>query len=262
MLTRRPRLSRKSREELFDRFVAGNKPADTYKYFENKDKKFFKKHGKYPKKLSRINLHTILTYFNSFRECIYIHNRKAPRFNGEVEIDETMFGGRKRKKRLDNYGDPDFYKTQGTRSVKIKKYKPARKILVMGILKRGGNVYTHIIEKRDANTLIPIIHMVVDSGTTIYTDEWSSYNLLPFDGYIHIKINHTKKFANRKGEHVNTLERFWGFAKDLVKPYKGGYRHNFPMHLKEAEFRWNIGNEDLYPALHDLVIRYNPLLLK
>jgi hypothetical protein len=33
--------------------------------------------------------------------------------------------------------------------------------MVFGILRRGGDVYTQIIEKADKNTLLPIIHLVV-----------------------------------------------------------------------------------------------------
>lgn len=243
MYRRKKRISERLRKDILESFAAGIAACDLARKYENR------KNG--------ANINTICAYYTEFREAIFLHYRKAPRLDGQVEIDETFFGGRQRKKYLHDptYGDPEFYMTRGNRRVQKKKYK-RKKIMVMGILKRGGDVYTHIIERRDADTLIPIIHMVVPEGTTIYTDEWSSYSKLALDGYHHIKINHSRKFARRKGEHVNTLERFWQFAKDIIRPMKGGYRHNFPLHLKEAEFRWNVGEENVLKELKKILRRH------
>lgn len=235
-MERTPRLSKRKRQELLESFAAGIRATDLRRKYRNKK--------------SKISYNTICAYYTFFRECIFAYLRKAPRLDGEVEIDETLFGGRARKKRLDK--DPDYYLTQGFRNKKKKKYKNP-KILVIGILKRGGDVYTHIVPDRREETLTPVIRMVVEQGAIIYTDEWSSYSKLALDGYKHIKINHSKKFVKRKGEHVNTLERFWQFAKDQIRPYKGGFRHNFPLHLKEAEFRWNVGEENVLKKLKKLV---------
>lgn len=240
MYARRKRLSARLQKELLESFSVGFKAIDVARKYKNKK--------------NRISLKTICNYYNDFREAIMLASRKAPRFEGEVEIDETLFGGRRRIKRIDDlsYGDPHFYYTRGNRKVKKRRYKK-EKIMVLGILQRGGNVYTHIVKRRDADTLIPIIRMVIEPGATIYTDEWSAYSMLKLDGYHHVKINHTKKFANRKGEHVNSVERFFGFAKDQIRRYKGGFRHNFPLHLKEAEFRWNVGQENVLPELTKLL---------
>src|SRR3990167_1033070 len=62
-----------------------------------------------------ININTATLYFNHFREKIYEYYYKAPRFSGEVEMDQAFFGeGKKRwaykrkvNKELERqYGDP------------------------------------------------------------------------------------------------------------------------------------------------------------
>jgi transposase len=219
MLMRKPRIPIKKQKELLKQF-ASDTPAQSAA--EN----------------IGVSRNTAYFYYTHFREAIFRHLSQAPRFSGEVEIDEATFGGYTPKKRMDQ-SDPLFYKTQGDRKVKIKQYKKPPKILLMGIQRRGGDIYVCKVNDRSANSLIPVVHLVVEGGTTIYTDEWSSYSKLELSGYKHIKINHSKKFAQRKGEHVNTLEAFWRERLPKIGKYKGGGRHNFPLHLKEQEFRWN-----------------------
>ncbi len=265
MYTREPRISKKKQKELLKHFALGVPAQKTAE-------------------LVHVHPNTVYMYFTHYRESIFRHLSRAPRFAGEVEIDETTFGGYRPKKRHPG-ADPGHYFTQGNRQQVQRPYKNPPKVLVMGIQRRGGDVYTHIIPDRSASVLIPVIHLVVEPGATIYTDEWSSYSKLALSSaidqdievkvskikalsetgkksatrwiakleqeiaalesqrYKHVKINHSKKFAERRGEHVNTLERFWGFAKEKIRGYKGGYRHNFPLHLKEIEFRWNHRND-------------------
>ena len=63
---------------------------------------------------------------------------------GEIEVDESYFGGRRKGKR-----------GRGA----------AGKIPVFGILKRGGKVYTKIIPDAASATLIPIIGRKVIPGS-------------------------------------------------------------------------------------------------
>ena len=61
-------------------------------------------------------------------------------FGGEIEVDESYFGGKRKGKRV-----------RGA----------AGKIPVFGLLKRGGKVYTKIIPDASGATLIPIIERKV-----------------------------------------------------------------------------------------------------
>ena len=61
-------------------------------------------------------------------------------FGGEIEVDESYFGGKRKGKR-----------GRGA----------AGKIPVFGLLKKGGKVYTKIIPDASGATLIPIIERKV-----------------------------------------------------------------------------------------------------
>ena len=49
--------------------------------------------------------------------------------------------------------------------------------LVFGGVERGsGRCFLVPVEKRDAATLLPLIHEYIAPGTTIYSDKWAAYN--------------------------------------------------------------------------------------
>ena len=149
---------------------------------------------------------------------------RPPRLSGEVEMDQAFFGTRKRK-RYDSHGKP----------IEVKN----NQVAVLGIIKRGGLVYTHIIKRMDRRTLIPIVHMVVERKSKVYTDMWRSFNKLNESGYKHYTINHSKRFSDGKGTHINNIEVFWSFAKRRLSQFNGLTKSTFPLHLKECEFRYN-----------------------
>jgi len=81
--------------------------------------------------------------------------------DGEVEADDSYFGGtRKGKKR------------RGT----------AGKVPVFGFLKRNGKVYSVIIPNAQSVTLLLIIREKIKPDTPVYTDAFQSYNALDVSG--------------------------------------------------------------------------------
>jgi len=87
---------------------------------------------------------------------------------------------------------------------------------------------------------LPIIKKLIDKDeSVIYTDRFKTYDGLVFDGYKHYRINHSKKYSNRKGVHINGIENFWSFAKLRFAKFRGLSRKHFYYHLKECEFRHN-----------------------
>ncbi len=139
-------------------------------------------------------------------------------FNGEVELDESYFGGKRKYER--------------GRSVK-------HKVPVFGILKRNGKVYTQIVPDVKRETLIRIIRTRVIPKSVIYTDSWRSYDGLIIDGYRHYRINHQKQFAQNKKNHINGIESFWSYAKRKLVKHYGIPPKRFYYYLKEIEFRFN-----------------------
>ena len=96
-------------------------------------------------------------------------------------------------------------------------------MVVFGILKRNGRVYTVVVDNAKSNTF-----------------SLSSYDKLDVSGFIHHRINHSKEFADRQN-HINGIENFWNQAKRVLRKYNGIDRKSFPLFLKECEFRFNFG---------------------
>ena len=138
-------------------------------------------------------------------------------FDGAVELDESYFGGHRKGRR-----------DRGA----------AGKIVVFGILKRQGRVYTIVVDNAKSETLLPTIKKKIMPDSIVYTDSLSSYNKLDMSGFTHYRINHPKEFADRQN-HINGIESFWNQAKRVLRKYNGIDRKSFPLFLKECEFRFN-----------------------
>ena len=111
---------------------------------------------------------------------------------------------------------------------------------VFGLLKRGGRVYAKIISDASSATLLPIIERKVVPDSIVYSDCWRGYNVLDVSAFKHYRINHSKLFADKKN-HINGIENFWNQAKRVLRKYNGIPKDNFPLFLKECEFRFNFG---------------------
>jgi transposase len=48
------------------------------------------------------------------------------------------------------------------------------------------------------------------------------------------------------------LEGFWSYAKERFMKYHGINNRNYPLYLKEMEFRYNHRNEDVFIMLVDI----------
>ena len=166
-----------------------------------------------------VNRKTAAYYFHRLREIITYHQEleSAEYVSGEIEVDESYFGGRRKGKR-------------GRGS--------AGKVPVFGLLKRGGRVYTKIIPDAKSSTLLPIIHNKVTPDSIVYSDCWGGYNALDTSEFKHYRINHSKLFADRHN-HINGIENFWNQAKRHMRKFNGVPREHFPLFLKECEWRFN-----------------------
>ena len=109
------------------------------------------------------------------------------RLCGEVETDESYFGGVRKGKR-------------GRGAV--------GKVIVFGLLKRGGKVYTAIVPNAKTETLLPIIQEKVEPDSIVCTDTFRTYNALDVSDFHHRHINHSKLFADNRN-HINRIENFW-----------------------------------------------------
>ena len=78
---------------------------------------------------------------------------------------------------------------------------------VFGLLKRKGKVYTAIIPNAKTETILPIIKEKVRPDGIVYTDTFKAYNALDVSTFHHLRINHSKRFAEHHN-HINGIENF------------------------------------------------------
>jgi len=172
--------------------------------------------------------------FMQFRKNISDYcNSEAIKFNGELELDECYFGG----KRKGNRG-------RGANN----------KAIVFGILERKGKIYTKIVENVSAATLMREIENKTKKGSVFYTDGWRSYASLHQFGKHNI-IRHDKDEFAKDKNHINGIEGFWSYAKERFHKYHGIRKNNYPLYLKEMEFRFNHRNRKLFNVLFDICTR-------
>ena len=176
---------------------------------------------------------TVSSRYMFFRERIAEYEEKTfHKLSGELELDETYFGGRRKGKR----GRGAF-----------------NKAIVFGVLERNGKVYTTVVPDVTAATLMKEIEEKTEKGSVFYTDCFKSYGSLRRFGK-HNRVNHEKTFG-RGRNNINGLEGFWSFAKERFHKYHGIDRENYPWYLKEMEFRYNHRNVDIFKKLITIIFQ-------
>lgn len=177
---RKSRLSQYKQNKLIELFVAGVT-------------------ARIAAELTNVNKSTAAYYFHRLRLLIYKNSSHLEMFDGEVEADESYFGGHRKGKR-----------GRGA----------AGKTAVFGLLKRNDKVYTVAVPNTQTATLLPIIREQVTPDSIVYTDCYKGYDVLDVSGFIHYRINHSKEFADRQN-HINSIENFWNQAKHVLRKYNG-----------------------------------------
>ncbi len=173
--------------------------------------------------IAHVNRKTVDRYYHQFRWVILrdaLRERHSRHLGNGIELDESYFGP---------------HRVRGKRG-----RGAGRKIVVLGLLKRGGCVYTTIIPSAQATAVMPIIRKVVASGSDIYSDGWRSYDALAVYGYNHKKVKHEdNEFAREDGTHINGVESYWSWVKRRLLKFNGIPRSQFARHMLESEWRFN-----------------------
>ena len=166
--------------------------------------------------LVQLTRNTVNRYLNLIRKRIADFCEQQSPFKGEIEVDESYFGGKR----------------------------------IKGKRGRGGKVYTEIVPDCAKATLQGIICGRVDPDSVIHSDAWRGYNGLVDLGFKkHYRVNHgSDEFVNRKS-HINGIESFWSYAKRRLAKFHGINDSTFYLHLKECEFRFNFRDTDIYKML-------------
>ena len=94
--------------------------------------------------------------------------------------------------------------------------------------------YMENVSRRDASTLLPIIQAHVLPGTTIYSDEWATYNQVQSLPNVtaHSTVNHSLHFVDpATGVHTQNIESYWSRVRHKIKHIKGLHLHQMASYL-------------------------------
>ncbi len=173
---------------------------------------------------------------NKIRNVLMAQDDDEP-LSGEVEADETYFGGRRRGTRRGRPG-PESHKAA-----------------VFGMVERKGRVKAVTVENARRTTLLPIVTEHVLPTSTVYTDELSSYNTLRRYGYRHERIQHATHVYVSGNVHTNTIEGFFGNVKRGISGnYHSVSRKWLQGYLNEFVWRYN-HRDDGHAMFQTLVAR-------
>lgn len=149
------------------------------------------------------------------------------KLEGVIEVDETFVGGKNKNRHIDK---------------KVK--NPAGrgfldKTPVIGMLKRGGEVRTKVIDNTKTSSLRPAVMNHIKEGSIVYTDDWHGYDLLP-ESYNRKSIDHSRGRYRDGDVCTNGIESFWSHLKRMII---GVYHKVSKKHLQrycdEITFRFN-----------------------
>lgn len=136
---------------------------------------------------------------------------------GIVEADETFLGGKPRK--------PMAMGKAGT----------GRKMKVLSLVERGGNVRSFHVPNVSADTLKPILKKYISKDARLMTDGGGQYRGLNKHFAEHDIVNHGQGEYVRGDVYINTTESYFGVMK---RGLSGIYQHVSEQHLHRycAEF--------------------------
>jgi len=168
---------------------------------------------------------TVTDWFNMCREvcaAIVSHQRRGKMvgtMDNPIQIDEARFAGRRKYNRGRMLNGDNAPLSEDSDAEQENNRNHGRRIdgpWVFG-LKQGSDCRYFWVERRDRNTLIPIIERECEYGSVIHSDEWPAYSNLNAMGYQHFTVNHQQHYVDpATGAHTQAIERSWLDAKAMI----------------------------------------------
>ena len=163
---------------------------------------------------------TVIDWYNYCREVFAdrIMTQHARPIGGPgttVEIDESKFG--KMKYHKGRYIEGQW--------------------VFGGICRETKACFLVPVERRDKETLLPIIRAQILPGTRVMSDMWKAYDCLKDEGYHHLTVNHRLNFLDPDTlAHTQRIESTWWGVKRSM-PRTGTSVDLFESYLQEWLWR-------------------------
>lgn len=155
-----------------------------------------------------------------------MESKTFTKFGGTVECDETFIGGEAK----------NMHKEK--REKKIRGRGSVSKAIVQGVLERGGEVRTAVVENTNADSLERTIAINVALGSEVFTDAHGGYANL-WRRFAHFAVDHAKEYA-RGRIHTNGIENYWSLLKRMIRgTYISIAVFHLAAYLNEQAFRFN-----------------------
>jgi len=156
---------------------------------------------------------------------------------GIVEVDETVVGG--------DSGNRHWDKRAG------KGNQRDGKTIVVGAVRRTGNVIARIVENVNSETLTDFVNETVSHKVSLLcTDQWAGYKKLAENGYPHQTVDHRAHQYVYGAVHTQTIEGFWSILKrGIVGTFHKVSKTYLHLYVAEFPFRYNNReNADIFGA--------------
>jgi transposase len=154
-----------------------------------------------------VKYRTAWRMFNKIRNYLMVEGDGSPPLAGEVEVDETLLGGKIRNAQR---------REREALGWDRKRYDNERKTIVFAAVERNGRARAQVIPNSSGPTLRKIVTENVEPGSILYSDEFPGYLTLG-DTYTHRTIRHRDRIYADGLTHTQGVEGFFGGVKNAIR---------------------------------------------
>ncbi len=130
---------------------------------------------------------------------------------------------------------------------------------VFCIREEGGRVCIDIVSDLTPGAVISSDVNKIRQGSIIYTDRFLDYDSLQYYGQHHARVR-SEEHCPPDYVYMNRVDGFWTWARDRFIKYFGVSSINFPLYIKELEFRYNHRDQDIFEIITRFICDLMPVI--